>query len=148
MANHVFRELRERYARGLIDLQTADWRALLVGVDSTVLGDKGVEFISQIATLDETDAAGYARQVLAGVAVTIDATNDLVKVDATDPTFGALGYATKPIKGMLLYIHAGADSANRVGVWIDTVSSGVRFPYTTTGATVSVVFDAGGFLNL
>lgn len=149
MSNFIFPEFRKALAQQLVDVEGDEWRAALLMSNATVLDDADAEFVDDITTLDEFDGAGYARETLASVAVTVDPTSLEVRIDAADVDFGVLSTGLRPIKGLLLMIWGGSDAASRPAVWIDqTVLPGPYFPYTPVGSNVKIKFDAVGFAKL
>jgi hypothetical protein len=149
VSNFVFPQFRLALAQQLVDLEAEDWRALLVMTDATVTADVDAEFLGDIADLDEFDGAGYAREVMSGVALSVDAPTNQVRIDAADLDFGALGPGTRSIKGVLLFTWGGTDATSRPAVWIDTTKiPGPYFPYAAVGAVVGIKFDALGLAAL
>lgn len=149
MSNIVFPEFRKALAQQLVDVEADEWRAALLMTNSTVLDDADAEFLDDITALDEFDGGGYARQVLSGLAVSIDAPTLEVRIDANDVDFGVLSTGLRPIKGMLLMIWGGSDATSRPAVWLDqSVVPGPYFPYTPVGSNVAIKFAAAGFAKL
>lgn len=149
MSNFVFPQFRLAMAQQLVDVEAADWRALLVMTDSTAIADSDAEFLDDVADLDEFDGPGYARETLSSVALSVDVPTNQVRVDAADIDFGALSAGARPIKGLLLFTWGGADASSRPAVWIDTTKvPGPYFPYSPVGSVVQIKFDALGFAAL
>ncbi len=149
MSNFVFPQFRLAMAQQLLDLEAEDWRAALLMTDSTVLTDTDAEFLDDIADVDEFDGAGYARQTLSSVALTVDVASNEVRLDAADVSFGALSAGLRRIKGLLLFTWGGTDATSRPAIWIDTLKvPGPYFPYLPVGSVVTIRFDALGIAAL
>lgn len=149
MTNLVYPKFREAGFKQLINVATADWRAALLMSTTSAVLDTGAEFLSSFTTLGEFNGIGYARKVLASEAVTVDLVNGRIEIDAADIDFGVLHPGSAAVLGVLLYLHTGADSANRPAAFIDeTKSPGPVFPYTPIGAQVRLLIDTEGFLHV
>jgi hypothetical protein len=123
MATKVFNEGKERVLALALAGATSLRIALLSTNTTADTENDGIEFISNLATLDEFDGANYVRKTLASGAVAKDDANDRAGLDFADVTWTALGAGTRSVQGVLLYDHVGADSANPVWAWLEFASS-------------------------
>lgn len=101
MASNVFNNALKRLVDGTIDLDTHDIRCALLMTNTTADTEKdAINFISNIGTLDECNATGYARVALTSEAVNTDDANDRAEFDAADVSFtGLSGDASRAIQG-------------------------------------------------
>ena len=115
------------------------------GLESDAVLKDVDDFAAMVAgTTNESTFAGYARQVLTGVTVTVDDTNDRVDVDCADPVFSPTaseGY------GALVVVHdadttAGTDSG-LIPLHVDKAFAGT----TSTSGTLTYQVPAGGFFR-
>jgi hypothetical protein len=75
-------------------------------------------FVSDVVEIDNVTGytggfAGSGRQTLGSKAITIDDTNDRVRLTAADASFGTLAAGTT-IRGYIAYKHLTSDAASRV----------------------------------
>src|SRR3989304_1645633 len=91
MANFIYNKGAEELAKALTDLDGSDLRMLLV--QDTYTPNKDHLWVDDGTADDpkshEVSVASYARQTLAGEAVTRDDANDFAYLDATDPVFAS-----------------------------------------------------------
>jgi hypothetical protein len=133
---------KQKVARGLIDLDTDDIRAILVKTTTTVDTEPDIEFISGFTTLAECDAASYARVALTGEAVNVDLTNDRAEFTASNIVWAALG-AGNTLQGVLLYKHVTNDGDSMPIAFIEFSSN-----FVTNGGGLTIAANAEGFLQL
>lgn len=137
---------------GQVDLKNADIRALVVMSNTTAFADiLAAQFLSGasgIVTLDEyTGGLGYARVALSGKDVLKDTVSKETRWIMSAFTFGAtITNAARQAKAIILYKHVGADSANIPLFWIDSVNSGLVFPFSPNGGPITASFSGGIFL--
>lgn len=144
MANFVYTGAKTKLANADLDLASADLRALLVMTNTTADTEKDVANIAAFSTLDEHDGANYARKTLADEAVAQDDANDRAELDATDVTWTALGAGTRQCQALVVYVHVTNDSDSYPFLYIDTGG----FPFTATGADVTIQWNAEGIFQL
>lgn len=144
MSNFVYTPVMAKILQGGIDLENDDIRVMLVMSNTTGDTEEDTEFISDLTTLDEMDGANYARTALASEAVTADTANDRGEFDAADITFTSLGAGTRQVVGAVLYKYNASDDAADLIAYID--SGG--FPFTASGANVTITWNAEGILQL
>lgn len=123
----------------------ADIRVMLLMTNTTAdTQQDAIDQISDITTLDECDASGYARVALTGEAASEDTTDNEAVFDANDASFTGLGgNATRAIQGALIYKHIDGTSANDIPVaFIDFTTD---IPATAT--QVDVPWNAEGIIN-
>lgn len=144
MANFVFTEALEEFAKGSINHATADLRTLLVMTNTTaaVEGAGGVdaEFLNDFTTFDEYNGANYARKTLASKTVTKDSTNNKGVFDADDVTWTALGVGTRDAQASILYKHVTNDADSPPLYYQDTGG----FPFAGNGSDVTIQYAAAG----
>jgi hypothetical protein len=145
MASQVFNAAKTRFANGGIDWDTDDIRVALVMTNTTVDTDNdGDVFVSDITTLDECDATGYARVALSGEAVNTDDTNDRAELDANDVAFsGMSGDSSRNIQGALIYKHVTNDSDSLLIAYIE-----FSVAINAAATAVNVPWNAEGIIQL
>lgn len=145
MASVVPNNAKKLFMDGAIDLVNDDIRAILVMSDTTVDTEiDAIAFIDDYTTLDEMDATGYAREVLAGNAVAADDANDRAEFDANNESFAGLsGDATRIIVGVLIYKHV-VDDTDSIPLFYSEFASAL--PVTAT--QIDIPWDAQGLLQL
>jgi len=114
MASRVYNEALRAIAAGEIDLNAADIRARLCMTNTTCdTENDGKVNLSDITTIDASDATGYADIDMDGLAVNKDDPNDRAEFDANDLVFSGLsGDATRDYQGVLLYVYVDGTNAN------------------------------------
>lgn len=85
----------------------------------------------------EVTVSGYARQTLANKTITLDDTNDRVKIDGDDPSFASLA-AGETAVAAIVYKDTGLASTDIPIVYIDITDT------ATNGGTIVVNFHADG----
>ena len=140
----VYPNGERRFRSGLIDWATADVRLLLVMAHSTAGAAAAADFVSDIATLDECNASGYARTAITGRSVSTDTVNKVVALLAAQTDLPAFAAGARPNIGAVVYEHVGADSANPVLFYIDAAP---YFPFDAVGSPVRFLWNAGGIVR-
>lgn len=140
----VFTKAKEKFAKGEINLSSADMRMLIVMTNTTAHTSEDATTISGITTLDEFDGSGYARKTLAGEAVAIDNANDRAEFTFTAPVWTALGAGTRQAKAAILFLFVTNDSDSVPVAYIDTSPA---FPFTATGVDVTLTPNTEGCLQ-
>jgi len=145
MANFIYNKGAEELAKALTDLDGSDLRMLLV--QDTYTPNKDHLWVDDGTADDpkshEVSVASYARQTLAGEAVTRDDANDFAYLDATDPVFATLE-AGQTIGGAILFRHTGDDTTAPLIGFYD-------FSQATNGGDITIQFATpanGGALKL
>lgn len=146
MANRVVRKMRLWLLNSGsgVDLEDLDLRCLAFRTSSTVTTELGATFLTDYTSLAECDAGGYARAPLATVALVEDAPSDELRLTADPTDLGTVTGGSEPIAGFLVYVHIGADSANRPFAIATDFASGPGLPYTPFGQPLIVHWDAEG----
>lgn len=123
----------------------ADIRVALLMTNTTADTDKdNINFVSNIGTLDECDASGYARVALGSEASNVDNTNDRAEFDANDVSFTGLGgNATRAIQGALIFKFVTNDSDSVPIAFVDFASD-----ISATSTQIDIPWDAEGILQL
>jgi hypothetical protein len=129
-------------ANGTINLSSADVRAALLKTTTTADTEDDIEFLSGYTTLAEADASGYARVTCTGESIAVDLTNNRAEFSTSNMAFAAMA-AGNTIQGVLLYVHAGADSANMPIAFLEFSSN-----FVTNGGALTVTPNAEGLLQL
>jgi hypothetical protein len=145
MASAIPNNSKKESMDGAIDYVNDDIRAILVMSDTTCDTEvDGIDFIDDYTTLDELDAGGYAREVLAGKAVAVDDGNDRAEFDANDESFAGLGGdATRTIVGVLIYKHVTNDTDS-----IPLFYSEFASPLPITATQIDIPWNIEGLLQL
>jgi len=113
--SHVLNDAKRAVAEAEIDLATADWRVLLVMLNSTVPSENdGIINLDDYSILDEFDGAGYSRKTLTGVTLTKVDASDNVQLVANNPVWTSQAAGTRNIAGALLYIYVDGTAANDI----------------------------------
>lgn len=153
MANFIYNKAKELFAKGELDWESADLRLLLLRDTGTYQSneDKDHDFLDHVLDASpgggvEISASGYARQTLAGKAVTLDLTNDWAKCDCDDIAFGALT-AGQTVIAAVLFVHTGSNATAPLIAWIDT-ATGLTGGFATNGGTVTITIAADGLIKL
>jgi hypothetical protein len=142
MASVIYTHFKAKSAKGLIDLDADDIRAILVKTTTTVDTEPDTEFISGFTTLAECDAASYARVALTGETVNTDTGNDRAEFTASNIVWAALG-AGNTLQGVLLYKHVTNDTDSMPIAFIEFSSN-----FVTNGGGLTVAPNSEGFLQL
>lgn len=138
-------DLFPRKARKSIadDLSSRDLRFMLV--KSTYTENEAHEFLDNGGANDPVDhemtVSGYARQAMAGLAVTDDGIR--VKLTSTPSVITWTGLASgETVGGAIMFDQAGgADNARRVMGYYDTTN------IATNGGNITLTMPANGWLN-
>lgn len=140
----AYNEFKRALARGEIDLQSDDIRAMLVMSNTTADTEDDANTISDFSTLDECDGANYARQALANEAVNEDAANDRAEFDADNVVFSSLGAGTRQNVGLVVYKHVTNDADSVPLFYIDTGG----FPFDASGSDVTIQWNTEGIAQI
>lgn len=139
--NVFFLPALRRFLEGRFDLRIATpqtYRALLIRTGSSALADLATaEFVTDIATLNEYDGAGYARQTLTiDQDPTVDVGNLRVDMGFVDPVFSAIGPASSGAQGIacLVYEFVTSDADSPLLTYFDEGG----FPFLGTGTDFTV----------
>lgn len=114
---------------------------------STYTENKDHVFVSDVVEIDAVTGyavgfAGAGRQTLGSKTITIDDTNDRVRLTAADAAFGALGIGTT-IRGYIAYKHLTSDAASRI------ISHRVLAADTpTNGSTITAEYATNDVLRV
>lgn len=144
MSNQIYDEMKYQALRGAVALQSDDVRLLLVMSNSTADTDLTAQTIAGITTLDECDAAGYARVTLTSLTVSRDGSGHRGYFDAADASFANLAAGTRQVKGMVLIQWKGSLNASVPLAYFDTPG----FPFWGNGSTMTVQWNAAGILQI
>lgn len=146
MASNVFNSALVRIMNGGIDFDTHDIRAKLLMTNTTADTQKdAINNVSDITTLDVSNATGYADVALASEAVNTDDTNDRAEFDAADISFTGLGGdASRAYQGVLLYKYVDGTNANDIPIAFVEFTSTIP----STATQVNVPWNAEGILQL
>ena len=104
MASNIFNNFLQKLLASYL-VTGADIRCALLMTNTTADSDKdAINFVANITTLDECDAAGYARVAIGTEASNVDDANDRAEFDGADVSFTGLGGdATRDIQGALIF---------------------------------------------
>lgn len=143
MASLVYQNAIAKMMSGDLDLNAHDIRVALLMTNTTADTEADIDLMNAFATLDECDAAGYARVALTGEAVNIDDTNDRAEFDANDASFTSLGGdATRAIQGALIFRHVTDDTDSVPIAFIDFTAD---IPATAT--QIDIPWSVEGILQ-
>ncbi len=143
MASNAFNNALQKILLAYL-VTGADIRVILcmTNTNADTLKD-AVNFVSDL-TLDECDAAGYARVALASEASNVDDANDRAEFDATDSSFTGLGGdGTRPYQGVVIYKHVTND-ADSIPICFHDFASDVA----ETATQVDIPWPAEGIIQL
>lgn len=144
MASVIYNEFKRASAAGEIDLNADDIRAALLMTNTTAdTENAGIAVIADFTTLDEFDAAGYARLALASEAVNKDDANNRAEFDALDLSFTGLGGdATRDAQGVLIFKHVTDDTDSIPIAFVDFTADVPK-----EASQIDVPWDAEGILQ-
>ena len=113
--------------------------------DTTADTEKdGIDFVDDIGTLDECDAAGYARVAIGSEASNVNDSSDRAEFDGNDVSFTGLGGdATRAIQGALVFKFVTNDTDSIPIAFVDFTTD---MPLTAT--QIDVPWASGGILQL
>ncbi len=146
MASNIFNSALNGILNSTIDLDSDDIRARLCMTNTTCDTEKdGIDNISDITTVDVSDATSYADVALTSEAVAVDDANDRSEFDADNVSFAGLGGdATRDYQGVLIYKYVDGTDANDIPIaFIDFTSD-----ITKAATQVDVPWSAEGILQL
>lgn len=145
MASMIYTNTLRLALNGGLDLDTHDIRVMLLMTNTTAdTQQDSIDQISDITTLDECDASGYARVALTGEVVSEDTTDNEAVFDANDASFTGLGgNATRDIQGALVYRHVDGTSANDVPLFFVDFTTDIP----SSATQIDVPWNAEGILN-
>lgn len=135
MANVVFPKFRTAVGKALVDLQTADVRAMLV--KSTYAYDAADEFLADLGAVDNGRSAALGSKTWAIVGEGV--------FDAADSTLAALAAAA--CNAVVYFIHTGNDATARLVAYVDTPTLGLPFT-PAVGQNVPLLWNAAGMFSL
>lgn len=107
---------KKMYGNGEIVPGTTDIRMGLLKTLAAHTNVPDLNFVSEMeahADFAELTAGGYARQALAGEAITEDDTNDRANIDSSDVAFGAIS-AGETIVGAFIFKEGASDAAREL----------------------------------
>jgi len=140
---YVFNRAKARLLSGNLDLGSANLRCLLL--KAGYVYDPDDDFVADLVPAStELTVAGYARQVLTGLAVTEDDAGDRARAAAAAVDFGALA-AGETIDAAVVFELVTNDADSNLVAYYDLGS------VATSGANVTVYFggsNPGDFLRL
>jgi hypothetical protein len=148
MANRLFNNALEQIISGGLDLNTDDFRVLLLGGAGNVytFDPDDVNVSDLTPGTNELGGTGYARGTLAGEAVVQNDTDDRAEWDATDLTFATLNADNGNIDAIVIYEEGGgADATRPLVAYIDTANP--PLPFTTDGGNFVIEWNAAGILH-
>ena len=134
---------------GVGNLESVTVKAMLVSPAYTF--DPDDEFVSDVVAAEVSGtgyAAGFAgagRVTIASLAVTVDNTNDWVKVDAADPSWAGINLGATQIGGIILWLPKTSDADSPLICYDGTAAGG--FPVTTSGGTFTHAWSANGIFR-
>jgi hypothetical protein len=122
---------------------TSDYRVRLLMTNTTADTENNIATLSAYTTIDKFNGAGFSDNLaLTGEAVSIDAPNNRVFLDADDCAFGTLGNGTRQIQGIEVFDYNGADSSSVPFVFVEFSA-----PFNPTGAQVTIQWDVNGLVQ-
>jgi len=145
MANFIYNVAKAGLADGSIDWDTHTIKVLLLESDAGENKDNAT-ITGLLVGSTELTSTGYARQTLAGKAVTQDDPNDRAELDATDPTFtNVQQLAAETITGFVVYRHVTNDTDSIPILHVDTATG---LPITPNGSNIAININAEGLIQL
>lgn len=127
MASNVYTRGMYLMAKGDLDLDTADVRALLVTNAYTPNVDH--DYVSDVVA-NEYNGSGYVRKALTTLAVSLDDANNWVKFASDNVVWTALGAGAAAASYIILYKYNASDNAAELiccGDFTDTNGNGGDF---------------------
>jgi hypothetical protein len=141
----IYNVAKKGLADGTIDLADDDIRCVLL-MDTTTADTENdsIDDLADFSVLGESDDTGYAREALAGEAVTQDDANGRAEWDATDESFALNGDGTETnYVGVLYYKHVTND-ADSIPIAYHPFDN----PIAMSATQIDLPFDAQGILHL
>lgn len=150
MANIVYNSAIYDIATGAIDLNTDTFKVMLVGSTYHAIAaeTKRDSHTKRSDITDEVTGTGYSAggATLASVTVTNDTTNNIIKVDCTDPSWTTA--TISGVYGAVFYkSRGGASSADELLCFQDLYAANSNAAVSVTSGTLSIVIHANGFFT-
>jgi hypothetical protein len=134
--SHVLPDFKRAIGNAEIDIETADWRVMLVMLNSTVPTEKvGIVNLTDYTTADEFDGSGYTRKTLTGISFDPDSDDQLLSADNIQ--WITLGAGTRNVAGALFYVNIDGTDANAIPAFYYSL------PGAPIGDDVWIKFDPG-----
>jgi hypothetical protein len=136
---------------GAIDMDTDTFNILLVSSTYRAIADetKRDSHTKRSDITNEIAGTGYATggQALTGVTVTKDTTNNIIKVDANDPSWTSA--TLTDVEGAVVYkARGGLASADELVGFYDLYADNGNAGLTTSNGTLTITWPVNGFLTL
>ncbi len=143
MGHNVFNNALQKILNAYL-VSGADIRVALLMTNTTADTDKdAINFVSNIGTLDECNASGYARVAIVGEASNVDDTNDLAAFDGNDVSFTGLGgNASRAIQGALIFKFVTNDADSIPIAFVD-----FDVDISATATQIDVPWNAAGIIK-
>lgn len=150
MAKIVYNSALYDEAVGSLDYDTNTFKIMLVGATYRAIADetKRDSHTKRSDITDEVTGTGYTAggATLASVTVTNDTTNNIIKIDAADPSWTTA--TISGIQGAVIYrSRGGASSADELVCFLDLYADNSNAAISVTSGTFTIVLPANGFLT-
>ncbi len=140
--SHVYDNAKLLFGQADLDLPTThDFRMLMVMSNTDCDTELDKVTIDGFTVLDEMDGTNYARLTLLSETFAIAANQ--ADYDAADWSITALGAGARDVIGIVMFRFITNDTDNIPVLYINTGG----FPFTATGADVTIAWSATGILN-
>lgn len=150
MSKIVYNSFLYDVLTGAIDLDTDTFKIMLVGNTYRSIADetKRDSHTKRSDITDEVSGTGYTAggQALASVTVTKDTTNNIIKINANNPSWSSA--TISGIYGAVIYkSRGGASSADELVCFIDIYADNSNAAVSVTNGTFTMTLPANGFLT-
>lgn len=150
MSKLVYNEGLYQIASGNIDFDANTFKIMLVGTTYRAIADetKRDSHLNRSDVTDEVSGTGYSSggTTLASVTVTKDTTNNLIKIDAADPSLSSA--TISGIAGAVIYKSTGSASTDTLIAFLDLYADNGNATISVTNGTFTIVLPANGFLTI
>ncbi len=151
MAKLVYNSALYDNAVGDIDFNTDTFKVMLVGATYHAIAaeTKRDSHTKRSDITDEVSGTGYTAggQTLASVTVTKDTSNNIIKIDCTDPSWTSATISN--IYGAVVYkSRGGASSADELVCFLDIYADNSNAAVSVTSGTFTITLPANGFYTI
>lgn len=138
---------------GTITFSSATIKLMLIASDTAYTYNPDHLYVDESGAADPIDCelnctgydpgfSGTGRATLGSKTITVDSTNNLVKIDAADPAAWTSLATGKTVVAAIIYNHVTSDAASRLLIYVDFTDT------PTNGGSFTLNFHADGILTV